>query len=85
MDPLQRKLFVPRHKKIIIEPPPHFFLTPSNFFFEVPKLKKLIYDITVASIDVLQSCSAHSFCQINFTLFRHKFTFVVIYPPILGK
>ena len=42
-------------------------------------------NIKVACIVVLQSYFAHSCCQIHVTLFYCKFTFIVIYAPILGK
>ena len=44
-----------------------------------------MYDIIVSSIVVWQSYFAHSFCQIHFTLFCRKFTFVVSYPSISGN
>ena len=47
--------------------------------------KEIIYDIIVASVVVWRSYFAHSCCQIHFTLFCCKFTFVVIYAPIWGK
>ena len=41
--------------------------------------------IIVASIVVWRSYFAHSCCQIHLKLFFRKFTFVIIYAPILGK
>ena len=42
-------------------------------------------EIFVASMDVWQSYFTHSCCQIHFTLFRRKFTFVAIYAFFAGK
>ena len=56
-----------------------------SFTFTLKRETNKIIYITVASIDVWQSCFAHTSCQIHFTLFCHKFTFVEIYVLFLGK
>ena len=41
--------------------------------------------ITLASKDVWQSCFAQTSCQIHFTMFCRKFTFVKFTQFLLGK
>ena len=55
------------------------------FFLLKKEEKKINHDINVASIVVWRSYFAHSYCQIHFTLFCRKFTFVVSYASISGN
>ena len=50
-----------------------------KFFFTLKRGTNQIIYIILASIDVWQSCFAHSGCQIHFTLFCAKLTFVQIH------
>ena len=54
-----------------------------NFTFKV--IFFLNYYMILAFIDVWQSYFTHTCCQIHFTQFCRKFTFVAIFSLFLGK
>ena len=56
-----------------------------NLYFYFKRGTNTINYIILASIDVWQSCFAHTCSQIHFTMFCRKFTLAKIYALFLGK